>query len=315
MEEHSRIFDSLPFSNLQALAEEQGSLFELRICELSEIAEEAAKYATEIFSSGVSMCELLALISEENAFISSEAAPDTIRENIFRLNSFLSRLAGSDKSLFATLFTEKLRERGLAPAEKDFLPVSMADETVTYVKNALADEAYEVFSQQLSDPRVAYSNSFKEAIDATLEGKVGYSLVPIEEKDGSRIPGIMSMIYSSDLKIISVTPVFGFEGTADVKYALLSAGFDIPRINSGDDRYLEILLSAEGDVPLQDVLCAASDMRVECYRLNSVILGGEERGIYYSVVFRTDSDFSEFLLYLTLFCGDFSPVGLYKNLE
>jgi hypothetical protein len=113
---------------------------------------------------------------------------------------------------------------------------------VTYVKNALADEAFDVFSEELDNPTVAYSLDFKEACAAVSGGKVDYCILPIEEGGDYRIPSISSMLFSYDLKIVSVTPVFGFTGDADVKYALVSSDFSKLKYEEEDEGYLEILI-------------------------------------------------------------------------
>ena len=188
---------------------------------------------------------------------------------------------------------------------------------MTYVKNALADEAYDVFSQQLSDPRVKYSSTLNDAVRLVSSGEAEYALLPLEERGGARLASVAELLFREDLKINSVTPVFGFEGLADMKYALVSKHFTIPEILPDDDRYLEIRLRADSSVSASELFSAAESLGAFPYRINTLTFDTEDGAYqYYSVVFRDDGkDFTSLLVYLTLFSGAYTPVGIYKNLE
>jgi hypothetical protein len=165
-------------------------------------------------------------------------------------------------------------------------------------------------------PRVAYSADFKQACSAVKEGKAGYCILPIYEKGSYRIPSISTQLFAFDLKIVSVTPVFGMTGDADVTYGLVSSGFSVPKITEGDDRYFEILIPAGGE-RLLELFVAAEELEIEVYGVNSQIYEGEDGKVrFYSVTFRkSEGNFSDFIAYLILFMPDFVPTGLYLNLE
>ncbi len=222
-----------------------------------------------------------------------------------------------DRAVFSALLLEKLGERGIFPTESDFLPTREAPETFTYVKNAYADEAYEVFSSEFSDPRVKYSRTFAEAIKSVLDGEVGYCLLPLAEKGGVRLSSVTELLTGNDLKIASVTPVFGFSGDAELWYALVARGFRVPKVAAEDDRYLEIRCSEEDGDTLAALLCASRLFCASLYRVHTVTRHpAEENGFYYTVVFRTEGkSFVGLLTYLTLYTETYVPVGLYKNLE
>ena len=102
-----------------------------------------------------------------------------------------------------------------------------------------------------------------------------------------------------------------------MKYALVAKHFAPTEYDSDDDRYLEIRLPESNTVSLSDVLSVAKEQGISCYRVNTQISSmreGSEQ--YYSVIFRGDGhSFTSLLIYLTLFAPDFTPVGIYKNLE
>ena len=222
-----------------------------------------------------------------------------------------------DRAVFSALLLEKLGERGIFPTESDFLSTREAPETFTYVKNAYADEAYEVFSSEFSDPRVKYSRTFAEAVKSVLDGEVGYCLLPLAEKGGVRLSSVTELLAGNDLKIASVTPVFGFSGDAELWYALVARGFRVPKVAAEDDRYLEIRCSEEDGDTLAALLCASRVFCASLYRVHTVTRRpAEENGFYYTVVFRTEGkSFVGLLTYLTLYTETYVPVGLYKNLE
>ena len=91
------------------------------------------------------------------------------------------------------LLKEKLSSMDVNVSESDFLPEGNPQERFVYVKSALADEAFDVFSQEFSDPRVAYAESFKDACFGVADKKYGYSILPFDEKPSSRIPSIFKL--------------------------------------------------------------------------------------------------------------------------
>ena len=303
-------------SSILQLSSEQSMLEEARICELAELAAEAAAFSLEFLLQDMSIYEILALLSSELALDVRGLHDGALEENIPRLNSYLSSLTRQDKSIFAQLYVERLRESGYFLTEEKLLPSSIVPETFVYVKNAFADEAYEVFSQGFLDPRVRYADSYKSAISEVLDSKVSYCILPLEE-GGGRISTVSELLYRADLKIVSLTPVFGFDGTADMKYALVAKQFAPTEYTPDDDRYLEIRLPESDGGTLSDVLSVAKEQGISCYRVNTQVSStrdGEEQ--YYSLIFRGDGhSFTSLLIYLTLFVPDFTPVGIYKNLE
>ena len=200
--------------------------------------------------------------------------------------------------------------------EKDLLPTGEGTETFIYLRNALADEAYDVFSQDFTDPRVRYVASLTECARAVASGESRFCLLPLEERGGARLPTVAELIFHNDLKINAVTPVFGFDGTADLKYALLSSDFILPDCTADDDRYLEVRVNAHDPI-MSELFLTVGYFGHTLYRTDTVSFDSEgETGRYFSLVIRDGGGgFDGLLVYLSLFAEDFSPVGIYKNLE
>ncbi|HBJ18614.1 MAG TPA: hypothetical protein DDY70_02550 [Clostridiales bacterium] len=303
--------DKVTTENLAALHRRAHMTSDARIAELSFLAGRTTNRALELLGDGMDLYEILSLIPE-GIPLSDEGAA-----GVGRAGARAAYEMAYDRAVFTDLCLEKLAERGISPTESDFLPTGNPPETFTYVRNAYADEAYDVFSTEFSDPRVKYSHTFAEAVKSVLDGECGYCLLPLAEKGGVRLSSVTDLLAKNDLKIASVTPVFGFSGDAELWYALVSRTFRVPKVAGEDDRYLEIRCSEEGEGTLADLLTAARVFGATLYRVHTVTrrMSGED-GFYYTVVFRTEGkSFAGLLAYLTMYTETYVPVGIYKNLE
>ncbi len=309
--------NSVTVANITKLSDKQSLLMEQRLCEISDHVSAASLFVADMLADGYGIYEILSLISEGFSPGKPSVHRDALVENEKMLFSHLKMLSATDKVVFSVMLFDKLSEMNILVAEHSFLETVKTGENITYVKNPLADEAFDVFSQNFDDPRVRYSKSLTEAARAVSSGEVEYALLPLEEKGGARLSAVAAIMFREDLKINSVTPVFGFEGLADMKYALVAKHFFLPEQLPDDDRYLEIRLRADSSIPLSELFFASDVFGVTLYRVNTISFDTEDGPIpYYSIVFRdSGKDFSSLLLYLTLFSGAYTPVGIYKNLE
>ena len=304
-------------ANIAKLADRQSLIEEQRLCEIAQIVSSAADFVSSGIVEGYGIYEVLSLVSE--GFSEGELCvhAKALPENEKILFSYLKMLNANDKVVFSTMLFDRLSKMNISVTEGSFLETSEGDETFTYVRNPLADEAFDVFSQNFKDPKVKYSKNLSDAAKAVSSGEVEYTLLPLEERGGARLAAVASIIYREDLKINSVTPVFGYEGLADMKYALVAKHFSLPEEQPDDDRYLEILLRADSSIPLSELFFAADMLGKVLYRVNTISFDTDDGPTpYYSIVFRDEgNDFSSLLVYLTLFSGAYTPVGIYKNLE
>lgn len=302
--------------NLNSLTSQMLTSEERRICEIYEVATAFVNTLREMISDGMSPCEVLSILSDIDVSETYSLADDVLSSNLPKLNSYFKQISAFDRAIFSSFINDILSQVGVDISENEFLATAQMPESFVYVKNAFSDEAYDVFSQEFSSPRVSYVNSFKDALSLVSDGAVSYCLLPIEER-GARITTIDEMIFKGDFKVVSITPVLGFDGMADMKYALISRQFSEYTVNSGDDRYFEFRLLKDGAARLSDILIAAEHYNLEIYRLNTVRFTAEDDGRdYFSLILRSNgSDFINILIYLTLFADEFIPVGLYKNIE
>ena len=304
-------------SNLERLSREQSIISEQRILELYDIALPMVDTSIALLNDGLESYEMLSVLSDEIASLEYPLSDDTTP--MFRgfVEKNLSYLVYSDRELLTEIYLKILAERGYPITERDLLPSVEGNETFTYVRNGFSDEAYDVFSQDFDDPKVRYSSTFKECSQALSSGDVTYCLLPLEEKGGSRLPTVSEIIFRNDFKINSVIPVFGPDGNADLKYALVSKSFTVPERLRDDDLYLEIRIGVTDESPLSEVLGAVQHFGMSVYRVNTVVFDTEgDEETYFSIVIKDlGNSFAPLLSYLTLFLRDFVPVGIYKNLE
>jgi hypothetical protein len=315
-EEFAFSINRITRDNLKELSLSESKLLERRICELSELCNEAATLAISLMDDGLTLYEVLSILSEPLSELSSSVHPTRMDENAVRLQGYVRMLDCTALSAFSELLVARLLSLKASVSERDFLPVESLPETFIYYKNQFSDEAYDVFSQEFTDPRVKYADSLRGVFKALYDGEVGYALVPLEES-GARLPTVSEQIYRGDFKINSVIPVFGFDGTADMRYALISKSYTVPEVATEDDRYLEIRLSEKGSSALSSVLVAAESSGADIYRVNSSSYEseGRRRSIYSVVLKNEGGDFTSILTYLILSGLDVTVVGIYKNLE
>ena len=305
--------ESVTLDNLSALADSGVRLTERRACEISELADSAVRFSLELFSSGMGIYEILSLLS---AGLDGVGKVDAASE-LALFGAYADFASAFDRAELAALLVDRLRLAGISVDASDMLPEVSGDERIVYVKNALADEAYDVLTEDFTDPRVSYAGSFGDAVDAVVSGDATYCLLPLEERGGTRLSLISELIFRHELRICSITPVFGYEGNADMKYALMSLGYSVPELSPDDDGYLEIRIRAEENGNLVELLSVASYLGVSVYRINTLTFDTEgATDSFHEIVFRSDKgDFTQLLVYLTLFSSAFIPIGMYKNLE
>ena len=311
------LLSEVTVSNLKKLSTHQSVSAEQRLCELSELADSVLDVVGELFDSGMNLAEIISCISDGFTVPEAEIHDQALDENKQRLFARQSFENVYDRAYFADFFVSRLIERGVKVKESDFLQQGKEGQIFAYVKNQFSDEAFDVFSENISDPRVNYCSSFSEAVKKLVSGAADFCLLPLEERGGVRLPTVSEFIYSNDLKINSVTPVFGYTGNGEIKYAMISKNFIIEDYTKEDDRYLEIRIETDSGMTSTEIGIAAAILGMEIYRINTFTsFNGDCTVGNYSVVIRkTGADFLPFLAYLDLFCPGYTPVGLYKNLE
>ncbi len=303
--------------NLSRLSGEESIITAQRLIELADIADDMAECAASLTESGLLHTDVLAVFCDSLELGRYEISDLVAGMDISKLERGISHASDLDAVFLSELYVSAVKKHGLRIDEGDFLPPPPLGESFTYVRNSLSDEAYEVFSADFNDPRVSYSSSFKECTARLMDGDVSYCLLPLEERGGVRLPTVSELIMRNDLKINAVTPVFGPDAGADMKYALVSRGFKRHDKRDGDDRYLEIRLDKYGEPSIAKLMSVLCIFGAEVYSVNTLTTLNEgENNTCFTVVIREGvNGFTPLLVYLTLIGADYVSVGMYKNIE
>ena len=303
--------------NLDELCREAGLINEQRMLELYDIANSAAGVSLELISGGLGIYEVLSLVKDALIFGEYPTSDRHLTESLDAMRISRAYIGDFDKVVFSVLYLKALSDKGHPFSENGLLPADNVPKTFAYVRNRFSDEAFDVISEGFPGAMVVYKGSFRECAELLDSGEVGYCLFPLEERGGVRLPTVSELIHRYDFKINSVTPVFGFDGDADLKYALVSRHFTVPAPREGDDRYIEFRVSADESAALTAIVSAASAFGMTVYRVNTVTFENEgEAAAYFTLVLRDGGcGFAGILTYASLFAPDAVPVGVYKNLE
>ena len=312
MQEELNLVDGVTRANLSHLANDMGERVELAVLELKDIADRVISTVRPLYLEGLGAYDLLSYVSDGLSIsFDTEASANAMFADLVCNHTAVN--GALYLGVLSNLIARGLSDMGLG--EEDFLPRYTGKNSFTYVKNIFADEAFDVFSADFDNATVRYSRDFAECVKLAYTGEVSYALLPFEERGGTRLPTVLELIYRNDLKINAVTPVFGPDGTQDLKYCAVSRAFSVPELTAGDDRYLEIRISSSQG--LSSLTSVIELLGHSIYRVNTHSFSSEEvGGSFFSVVIRDEGrSFLSLLTYLTLFITDYMPVGIYKNLE
>ncbi len=296
-------------SNIFTLDERSRELYEARVCEISLYAERLAEELLPLIEDGASLREALSTLFIDTKRESKTAPCDSFIDS----GLYMKLLSGSDRAELAKQLSYRLSLLGVSFLPDELFSTASEGLSVCYVKNALSDEAYEVFSEE-RELSVSYVNSFDEACLAVRDGVYGYCILPLEEAGGVRSRRIMSMLRDLSLKIVSITPVFGFDGTAEVKYALVSQGISVPERDEGDEIFIDLLLGFDDTPPVLDLLVGCETLGLLHTRVGQTV-SADGRVLLSLVLKDTKDALIPLYIYLTLYYGDFDLLGVYKNLE
>ena len=185
---------------------------------------------------------------------------------------------------------------------------------VAYTKNKYNDEAFEIFSSEISGAKVHYTASMSDACEAVTEGSCEFCILPIRNILDGRLWGFYYMLDRYGLKIRATCNIDAIDGTSSTDYALIGRFCPEPaerHKNRTKLIYEFSILSENGDF-LADILAAARACR-------STLLFIDSRPVEYDVqlcryVFSFQVEAENSLLFRTLIATryeSYSPIGLY----
>lgn len=166
------------------------------------------------------------------------AGPDDVNGGINpKALEICDEMLGMAKKLFLCVrFAEIMELNGLEGAETFIDDYPSGNETVSYVRNPLSNEAFSYFSKKMSEPKVSYCENFARVCNEVRNGKSGFCITPFETSSEGRYVGFASTAIRNGLKINRICRVTAGNDGYTV-FALASPCLTVP---DGEDCVAEI---------------------------------------------------------------------------
>lgn len=237
---------------------------------------------------------------------------DVLDENMKYVSSVRKTIDMYDKIKCVDIFFPR-QKTTVFSEEND---IAFNTNTVVYLKNPLADIAFNKFSKCLNDARVLYQESFTDVCEEVYYSRQPYCVLPIENSDDGRLSGFRNMIRKYELKIVLTCNVESANGKV-TKFALLKrelAKIDCPEaINEGE--YLEIGFNFGEEAKLVKVLEAANYFGYKLNKVDSLPIYYSEKEYYFDAVFSGNGDIKRFMFWLELEVPRYEIIGIYTHIK
>lgn len=293
--------------NISRLEKEQTELFERVLAHLGELAsflgDEAGE--EEIFFRDPSFVQTYSRIMGN---IKSVVADAGIKGNAERMEPIGQILSATERALVCRRLTDSLGITGVQAAStyfEDFF--GNGDETISYVKNSYADEAYSRFSKALETPKVVYGYDFSEVCENVYYERSAFCILPIENTLDGRLAGFRRLVMKYGLKAVMITRVeTSSEGEATV-FALLKKNISIPSCDG--NKFFELRVTTTD--ALTTLINAADVCMMKPVSITSI----PDEDFTYDIVFSVSEEgICGFLSFLFLEYTDFIPTGFFGEL-
>lgn len=283
---------SIVTANLAETDERLSHIYTERAFHLSELTRELSlsPQIDELTLSAIS--EQLLLNSPDNTpYKAATVYADTV--------TLCSELAAALPSGFSRVFSDVFGQ-GAAIG-------TAAVGTVAYVPNSYTEQAFAALCSDIKNCRASYHHHFDDICQDVYNGHCQYGILPISSSFDGMLAGLYRMIASYKLKICAICRVEGAHDSHTV-FALIVRSLALPE--KAISCCMEMLYTPANAHGATDLLCIAAlfGHRV----LGAGSYGTEDSQTYrFCLDVRADA-FYPFLIYLLLFCGDMTPVGLYQ---
>ena len=248
----------------------------------------------------------------EKEFEFKDSHTPCLNENKKYLSAVQGCLNAFDKlNCIDMLYPQK--ENDVEKAENDTV---FYTDTVSYLKNSLADIAFNNFSKLLKDPRVAYGESFSDVCEDVYYSRTPWCILPIENSDDGRMTSFCNMIRKYGLKIVLTCNVESANGKT-TGFALLKRDIAKIECKSGisEGEYIEIGFNFGEKIRLQEVLQAATFFGFMLHKVDSFPIYYSEKEYYFDVIFKGNGDLKKFLFWLELEIPRFEIIGIYTQIK
>ncbi len=184
---------------------------------------------------------------------------------------------------------------------------------VAYVRNAISDEAYRVFSRMLDGVAVTYQPSFTAACEEVYYGRVPYCILPQENSDEGSLSGFTRLVRKYELYPQYICTVHT-EGRA-TKMALLGREPCTALYKEGARLRLRVSFYSAECMTVSAVIEAAGILGLSFIKSESAQIEWDEERYIQTLIFEgADGDIIPFLTYLELEVPECSDKAVYYEI-
>lgn len=186
-------------------------------------------------------------------------------------------------------------------------PANTAIGRVAYVPNSYAEQAFAILCAGIPDCKRVLHHHFDDVCQEVYNGICQYGILPISSFPDGMLAGIYRMIAGYRLKICSVCRVFGAQDTYTT-FALIERCSSAPE--KPQDCRMEFLYTPANAHDTTDLLCITALLGHRVLSTGSYITDDGEAFRFRLAI--CGDTFYPYLIYLSLFCEDMIPVGVYQ---
>ena len=255
-------------------------------------AELATYYADELARTLVYSCQS----EEEFIFEYNRVSFDDIFKGVSDNAQRATLLAYFCRSVY-----EYAAKKG-SPIEPEsfFETEAVEGNMVTYVKNAVSDEAYRVFERVLGEATVFYSESFASACEEVYYGRLPFCILPYENSTEGTLSGFGALMRKYELYKQCVYSCKSENGIT--KLALMSRAPCVLKSYEGKRMFLRVTFyTSEQKHALLEISAAAAALSLTLIKTESVPLSFDSERYSEEITFSGEkSQIVPFLIYLAL---------------
>lgn len=196
---------------------------------------------------------------------------------------------------------ELLSERGEGLKVTDFLQHDGddGDGLIAYMKNAVTDEAYRIFSAYEKGASVTYPSGFAAACEDVYYGRAGYCILPYETSEDGTLSGFGKLIRKYELYPLMACSVPSENGVT--KLALLGKNPYSGRLRAAKGRrMLKLTFDSFSEGDPVGLLSAAKELGHRLLKTESAPVSWDSGRYALSFTFEITGDATAFLLYIAL---------------
>lgn len=177
---------------------------------------------------------------------------------------------------------------------------------VTYVKNAIADIAYDIFAEAFEKCSVSYAHDFVSAAEDVYYSKADYVLLPVFSTNGGRMSRFSAIIEKYELKGVLSCRVYSTKDDSETEFLLLSKNTEFFFSTKDEDICFEITVS-DPHKTLSPIIDAARAFNASC---RAVYTEQDRADIIFDI---TKADINALCLYIFLEFPRHNVKGIYVS--